>query len=72
MHVGMEHGGKRVSLTARAELVDGNLRIMFDAAQLVAEAEKHSASLKENTYFQMLKTMTEKYPGIMIGAVFAK
>ncbi len=45
---------------------------MFDAAQLVAEAERHSASLKENTYFQMLKTMTEKYPGIMIGAVFAK
>jgi len=72
MHVGMEHGGKRVSLTARAELVDGKLHLMFDAAQLVAEAEKHSAALKENTYFQMLKALTDKYPGIMVGAVFGK
>ncbi len=72
MHIGMEHDGKRVSQTAEVEIVDGNLRMMFDAAQLVAEAEKHSDALKENTYFQMLKTMTEKYPGIMVGAVFGK
>ena len=72
MTVGMEHGGKKVALTAEVRITDGKLRIMFDAAQLVAEAEKHSDSLKENTYFQMLKAMTEKYPGIMVGAVFGK
>ena len=72
MTVGMEHGGKKVALTAEIRITDGKLRIMFDAAQLVAEAEKHSDSLKENTYFQMLKAMTEKYPGIMVGAVFGK
>lgn len=72
MTVGMEHGGKKVALTAEVRITDGKLRIMFDAAQLVAEAEKHSDSLKENTYFQMLKAMTEKYPGIMVGAVLGK
>ena len=72
MTVGMEHGGKKVALTAEIRITDGKLRIMFDAAQLVAEAEKHSDSLKENTYFQMLKAMTEKYPGIMVGAVLGK
>ncbi len=72
MSVGMEHEEKRVSLTADVTVVDDKLRIMFDAAQLVAEAEKNSDELKKNTYFQMLKTLTEKYPGIMVGATFGK
>lgn len=72
MYITVDYGGKKVSLTASVTLADGALQVMFDAAHLVAVAEQTSDQLKDNTTFQMVKSMTESYPGIMIGAVMGR
>jgi hypothetical protein len=52
--------------------VNGGLKVLFNAKEVVAKAELVSSKFKENTTFAMLKGLVDSYPGIMGGAIFKK
>ena len=70
--VSVVHNGQTITLTGSVAKIDGGLKVMFNANEVVAKAEMVSSRFKDNSTFAILKELTNSYPGIMGGAIFKK
>ncbi|MBR4994489.1 MAG: DUF4923 family protein [Alistipes sp.] len=70
--VTMNKDGKNLTFTGSLSKVDGNLKIMFKASEMIAKAELVSSKMKDNSTFAILKELIGSYPGIIGGAIFSK
>ena len=60
------------TITGSVAKVNGGLKVLFNAKEVVAKAELVSTRFKENSTFAILKELIDSYPGIMGGAIFKK
>lgn len=72
MIVTVNYGEHSVTLTGSVSKVDGKLKVLFKANEVVAKAEMISSKIQENSTFAILKELINSYPGIMGGALFSK
>lgn len=72
MIVSIKHADQTITLTGHLSKVDGKLKILFKANEVVAKADMISDKFKDNTTFMVLKELINSYPGIMGGALFSK
>lgn len=70
--VSVVHNNQTITLTGSVAKVNGGLKVLFNAKEVVAKAELVSTRFKDNSTFAILKEMINSYPGIMCGAIFKK
>lgn len=68
--VTVEDKTRKAIFTTLVSKKDGQLRVMFDANELMAIAEANIPNLKEDSTFVMAKTLVGTYKGILIGGIF--
>ena len=59
---------RKVILTGVAEVVDGNIRILFKAKELMAIVAETN-TFKQNTTLQAIKGVIDRYPEIQVGVI---
>lgn len=66
----IESNGHKAIFTSYIAIEDKQLRVMFDANELLAIADANAPQLNEDEMFAMAKAILSSYKGIYIGAIF--
>ena len=59
---------RKVILTGVVDVVDGNIRVLFKAKELMAIVAE-TETFKQNTTLQAIKGVIDRYPEIQVGAI---